>query len=341
VSLIEARSFFADHLVRQHDRVMYCMGNSSFHRHVYELLRARPGAVVAHDVRLTGFYGWFAGVENPDDPAARLRERITALYGPRIPRARLATGGPDPQLQSALGIFMTREIQQYSEQLLVHSRFALDVLELDRGVEDRDVPVMIVPFGMPEVNDRRRRADADCPLVISVGVVSEVKGLADLITAFGLLTQDHPGARLVIAGPASEAELERWRAYAREHAPGADIQLPGHLPQERFRELLAGADIAVQLRTVSNGEASAAVADCLSAGLPTIVSALGWAAELPDGVVEKIHSGADAQLIAERTHALLSDSAARRTVEANASTYARTCSFSHVAEAYIEALELV
>jgi glycosyltransferase involved in cell wall biosynthesis len=340
VTLVEASSFSAGHRVRQHDRIMYCMGNSSFHRHVYELLRKRPGAVVAHDVRLTGFYGWFAGLENPDDPAKRLSERIRALYGPRIPEATLAMGPPDPEIQCALGIFMTREIQQYAEQLFVHSRFALDVLELDRGVADRDVPVTILPFGIPEMREKGEDSLGGPPLVISVGVVSEVKGLADLIEAFALLAERHPEARLVIAGPAEKQELERWRGYAREHAPAADVQIPGHLSEELFHELLVSADIAVQLRTVSNGEASAAVADCLSAGLPTIVSALGWAAELPDGVVEKVPTGAGAELIAERIHRLLTNGAARQDLQRRASAYTQARSFRHVAEAYIDALEL-
>jgi glycosyltransferase involved in cell wall biosynthesis len=340
VSLIEAASFAVGHSTRQHDRVMYCMGNSSFHRHVYELLRERPGAVLAHDVRLTGFYGWFAGLEQPDDPAGRLSERIRALYGARIPQAMLTAGAPDPEMQSTLGIFMTREIQQYAEQLLVHSRFARDVLELDRGVADRDVPVTILPFGIPEAHEKHSVSLGEPPLVVSVGVVSEVKGLADLIKAFALLTDSHPEARLVIAGPAEESELERWRAYAWEHARGANVQVSGHLSQQRFHALLDGADLAVQLRTVSNGEASAAVADCLSAGLPTIVTAIGWAVELPDGVVEKVPTGADADLIAERMDTLLTNSALRRQLERRVSAYAQACQFRHVAAAYIDALEL-
>jgi len=342
VTLIEAASFSSGHSARQHDRVLYCMGNSSFHRHVYELLRMRPGAVVAHDVRLTGFYGWFAGVERPDDPTGRLRERVEALYGPRIPEAALGSGAPTPELQSALGIFMTREIQQYAEQLLVHSRFALDVLELDRGVADRDVPVFVVPFGIPEpiVEREQNRTGGQDPLLVSIGVVSEVKGLATLIDAFALLAESLQHARLVIAGPGEEAELERWRAYARDHAPGADVKVTGHLPQATLREMLGSADLAVQLRTVSNGEASAAVADCLSAGLPTIVNALGWAAELPDDVVEHVPPGADARLIAERMQRVLSDRAGHRALEERALEHAEDHSFRLVAQAYLEALEL-
>ena len=41
---------------------------------------------------------------------------------------------------------------------------------------------------------------------------------------------------------------------------------------------------------LSHGEASAAVADCLAAGLPTVVSDLGWASELSADVVAHVPS---------------------------------------------------
>lgn len=340
VSLIEASSFAAANNARQHDRVLYCMGNSSFHRHVYELMRARPGAVVAHDVRLTGFYGWFAGIEQPQDPLGRLRERIRVLYGRRIPEAALGDVPPSPDLQSALGIYMTREIQQYAELLLVHSRYALDVLELDRGVADRDVPIEVLPFGAPETHQRAPREGGAEPLVISVGVLSEVKGLATLIEAFAVLSARIPAARLVIAGPGHEHEQERWRDHAREHAPDASVEIAGHLSEARFGELLDSAALAVQLRTVSNGEASAAVADCLSAGLATMVTALGWAAELPDGVVERVPVGVDAHLLAERIEEILTDEERLQSLGAGGLRYAEAHSFAAVAEAYLLALEL-
>ena len=126
---------------------------------------------------------------------------------------------------------MTREIQQYAEQIFVHSRHALDVLELDRGVLDREVPVAVLPFGIPARRDTEPepRALGDAPLIVSVGVVSEVKGLADLITAVSLLAGERQRPRLVIAGPGEDAELQRWRDFARDAAPDVDIEITGHL----------------------------------------------------------------------------------------------------------------
>jgi glycosyltransferase involved in cell wall biosynthesis len=343
VRLVQASSFRATEALRQHDRVMYCMGNSHFHGHVYELLRQRPGAVLAHDVRLTGFYGWFAGRERPEDPAARLVERIRVLYGQRLPRELTAEGARPPswEQQSALGIYMTREIQEHAEQLFVHSRHALDVLELDRGPLDREVPLTVFPHAFPEVVQHKRGPFGQTPLVVSVGVVSEVKGLACLINAFGLLAVEWPHARLVIAGPAPESELARWRRFAREHAPHAHVDLPGHLSAVHYRELLRTADLAVQLRMLSNGEASGAVVDCLAAGLPTVVTDLGWASELPGDAVFHVPVEVDAAILAARLRELLGDGVRRERLSHGATAHARSHSFADVADAYLRALQLV
>jgi glycosyltransferase involved in cell wall biosynthesis len=341
VRLIDASRFRTYEALRQPDRILYCMGNSSFHAHVYELLRERPGAVVAHDVRLTGFYGWLAGQERPEDPADRLIEHIKALYGSRIPPSLLGGNPPDWERQSALGIYMTREIQQYAEQIFVHSHHAREVVNLDRGMLDREVPVSILPFGVPasEFGERRPKGTGGVVVVVSVGVVSEVKGLATLIAAASLLTENF-ALRLVIAGPGEENELQRWRDLAKEVAPNADTRIPGHLGTERYRSLLEEADLAVQLRTLSNGEASAAVADCLAAGVPTIASDLGWASELPMGALERVPHDVSPTRLAERIRELLHDEQRRATMSDAATAYARASSFSHVAQAYKTALGL-
>jgi glycosyltransferase involved in cell wall biosynthesis len=343
VRLVSARSFRVAEALRQPDRIVYSMGNSSFHGHVYELLRTRPGAVVAHDVRLTGFYGWFAGRERPEDPAGRLAERINALYGPQLPPTVTAGGPPSWERQQALGIYMTQEIQQYAEQLFVHSRYARDVLELDRGPLDRQVSVMVMPFGMPAdtVPVRQIRAPGDDPLIVSVGVVSEVKGLASLISAVSLLAGERKRLRLVIAGPGDEPELQRWRDFARATNPDVDVDIPGHLPAESYSGLLGEADLAVQLRTLSNGEASAAVADCLAAGVPTVATGLGWVDELPREAVSVVGPDTAPAALASRLDELIGDQTARQHLSDGALAHARSCSFAHVADAYLDALELV
>ena len=74
---------------------------------------------------------------------------------------------------------------------------------------------------------------------------------------------------------------EHWQGYASERAPDARIELLGEVSADQYAELLGAADLAVQLQPGLGGEARAVVADCLASGLPTIVTELGWASELP------------------------------------------------------------
>ncbi len=340
--LISCRSFPAAARLRQHDRVLYCMGNSSFHEHVYELLRERPGAVVLHDVQLTGFYGWYAGRERPDDPIGRLAERVAEQYGARIPPGELRSAPLSAERRAELGIFMTGAIQRYADRVFVHSRFAQDLLRRDGGVPDRRAPVSLIPFGMPPADEGGVRSTAaQSPLVVHMGVLSEVKGIAALIEAFARFAAGHSGgARLVIAGGADEAGLAHWRALAREQAPSATIEIPGHLSRERYESLLRTADLAVQLRTVSNGEASAAIADCLAAGVPTIVTDLGWMSELPPSSVVHVPPATAPELLAQVMEDLIVDTPRRIALSRAALAHARASSFERVASEYIEALAL-
>jgi glycosyltransferase involved in cell wall biosynthesis len=245
---------------------------------------------------------------------------------------------PSWETQLELGIYMTLDVQRYAEQCFVHSEFGRAVLELDRGPAGPATPVTVLPFGMPDWP--LAAPDGRAPLVISLGYVSEVKGLATLIDGFGLLASACPDARLVIAGPAEPHELERWRAYAREHAPGAQIEVPGEVSVERYRQLLSAGSLAVQLRSTTNGEASAAVGDCLAAGIPTLVTDLGWLGDLPETAVAKLPLGAGPEVLARRMAEILDDSTRATALSAGARDTAAEASFERVAEAYLEALEL-
>jgi hypothetical protein len=77
------------------------------------------------------------------------------------------------------------------------------------------------------------------------------------------------------------------------------IRITGWADTAVFRQYLAAADVGVQLRTLSRGETSAAVLDCMNYGLATIVNANGSMADLPDdGVIKMPDEFDDAELTA-------------------------------------------
>jgi glycosyltransferase involved in cell wall biosynthesis len=341
VELIEVRTLEQLGALRRHDRVLYCMGNSKFHAHVYELLRNRPGAVLLHDVLVAGFYRLYTNGASPDDPRGAFADRVHAMYGHRIPRDVTISGPLELERQLALGIYMTRELQALSEQCFVHSKSARELLELDRGPLDPRVQVDVLPFGMPNAAEAPRGSVSSSPLVISLGELSEVNGIASLIDAFGQLAAEMPHARLLMAGSGDRDDHQRWHRYATEHAPHAKIELLGEVGAVRQAELLRNADLAAQLRLVSAGDPAVAVADCLAAGVPTIVTDLGWERELPVDVAVKVPVEVGARQLKDRMAGLLVDADRRRALSRAALDHARRHSFARVADAYLEALGLL
>jgi glycosyltransferase involved in cell wall biosynthesis len=60
---------------------------------------------------------------------------------------------------------------------------------------------------------------------------------------------------------------------------------------EVFRRWMERATAAVQLRDSWNGEASGTVGECIVAGVPLVVSDIGWMHELPDDCAVKVGAG--------------------------------------------------
>ncbi len=63
------------------------------------------------------------------------------------------------------------------------------------------------------------------------------------------------------------------------------IKCTGRVDLETYHDYLLAADLAVQLRSRSGGETSAAILDCMNAGVPVIINANGAQADLPTDAV--------------------------------------------------------
>jgi len=64
------------------------------------------------------------------------------------------------------------------------------------------------------------------------------------------------------------------------------VTFHGHQPESEFIRALRSVDVCISLRYPTLGETSAIVSRTIQLGIPTIVSNVGWYAELPDCVVK-------------------------------------------------------
>jgi len=288
---------------RRYDRIVYQMGNSEYHARAMEMLSRVPGEVIAHDVRLNGLY-WWRGHHTSGPPIADELER---MYGERLPaelRDAPHVTGDDAQ---RLGIWMLHDVIQYATRVWVHSEFAQSVVREEAEAFGVACDVRLLPFGYPALGhvgpaqlpdavsaveegrtEGLRAPGSGAPIIVALGILGPSKANDLLVDATPAVVAAFPDAQVVFAGP---VENEWGQALIRRGSAlgiADHLGFTGALPPTAYEEWMRRADVAVQLRRTTNGESSGTVADALANGVPTVLTRLGWFAEIPDLAVEGV-----------------------------------------------------
>ncbi|WP_353213052.1 glycosyltransferase [Rhodovarius sp.] len=312
------------------ERVLYQVGNSPFHAvQVERMLPIAPGVVTLHDSFLSGLVNWRAWTSGKPERLAAdlLREHGWAALVVAAREGMDAAVGQYPcsqaVLRAALGVV------QHS----THAR-ALLTRHFGAALTERValIPLLHQPVLLPSRADARAALGVpeDAFLVCSFGIISNSKGPGLLLSGFEAVQADIPGALLRFVGEPLQEVLALLPAH----------MMTGRTDLHHYQNWLAAADVAVQLRLASRGETSAAVADCLGAGLATLVNDLGAAAELPDGVAYKLPASADAPVLAAALLELARDPDRRAALGQAARSYAQEALAPvQVAAAYHAAIE--
>jgi glycosyltransferase involved in cell wall biosynthesis len=169
------------------------------------------------------------------------------------------------------------------------------------------------------------------PLVMSVGRLNELKGMARVVEAFALDGRLSARANLVIVGGdletpsgAEKAELARIRGLFDQHPGLADrVILLGHRPNGQVSRLLAAARHGLHPLIAPGGayacgslkeEFGLAIVEALAAGLPVVAPREGGPATYVEhGVTGALVDTFDPRAIAEGLRLTLDLSARRRT----------------------------
>ena len=235
-----------------------------------------------------------------------------------------------------------------ADGVVVHSDFAVRLAEQWHGegscAQWAVVPLCRVPPKLPGRAAARERLGIGSRdfLVCSFGFVARAKLCDRLLEAWAAsaLAQD-ASCRLVFVGGLPPGKFaDELKVRARDASLGGRVHVTGFVERAAYREYLAAADVAVQLRGQSGGETSAAVLDCLASGLPTVVNAHGWAAELPEDVVVTLSEEATVPELVEALEQLRGDAAGRADLGRRGAAYVEVAhSPERAARAYRDAIE--
>ena len=337
---IHTAQWFIENAER-YERVLYHVGNSIFHGHMFGLLKAIPGVVLLHDFFLSGIA---CHVDVHGIAPGYWSKELYRSHGYRALCDRFqAKDIADVVWKYPCSL----SVIQDSLGVIVHSPYSLRLLK-EWYSED--------PSGwsvIPLLRDSRISGDKGVArdalgfeagdfLVCAFGILGPIKLNHRLLRAWmkSRLVRDKK-CHLVFVGENDAGEYGReCIELIRHNQMQENIRITGWADAHDYRQYLAAADVGVQLRTLSRGETSAAVLDCMNYGLATIVNANGSMADLDEKAVWKLPDKFCDEQLTEALETLWQDEACRHRLGGTArSIILRDHSPRICAERYGEVLE--
>lgn len=259
-----------------HDARIFALGNSEHHIEPLRLLRAKGGVVMAHDIRYTGLMGVLLrdAPELADEESAALLERMFRNERPPVHEDHWAI---EPSDYYTLNGLLCDPVLGVADRIFVHSDLAAMLARANLPAPKRP-RVEVVPFGH-QLRDCEQAARRD--VVASFGIVHALKESDTVCAAFAELAQRHPDLTFALVGEVVDAHMrELLDDLIAKAGLGKRLVVTGRVDAAEYEKWLGRTRVAVQLRSHSNGESSAAVADCLGAGVAVVTSNTGALAEL-------------------------------------------------------------
>lgn len=176
-----------------------------------------------------------------------------------------------------------------------------------------------------------RAKKSPTPLIAAFGRMKRYKRIDDIIRAFALVLKELPQARLVIGGKGSDEE--RLKEIVKKMRLEKSVVFPGFADQEKMAEILSSAWLfAIASRkegwAIVNLEANAA-------GTPVVgYDVEGVRNSVRNGETGFLVENGSVEKLAEKMLSVLSDSALRQKLSANAIRWASEFSWDKTAEKF-------
>lgn len=323
------------------DRIVYHFGNSLLHSHMLPLLRSAPGVVVLHDFYLGSMLAYL---------------ELYGNWGPIWTNSLLSSHGyvsiannEDPDsIRYCIDQFPANfEVISTATGVIVHNQHARRLAGSFYPTYTAEtwqvvpLPRLIPPTSKRDEARKKLGFSEDDVIVCTFGFLGPTKQNDRLLDAWLNSPLAHQSSyKLVYVGEAHDDPYCHG-LKARIQAKGRDrVSISGYVSRETYSLYLDAADIAVQLRTNSRGETSAAVLDCMAHGVPTIVNANGSMAELPDDCVVSLPDDFDVTELSDALLHLAQNRETRCSLGSRAASYtARVHTLAHAAKSYRDAIE--
>ena len=327
---------------RSVERILYQVGNSVFHHHMLELMERVPGVVVQHDFFMSGLKSYL------QDERIEAGAWDKALYFSHGYHALIEKFHSLTPEELRLKYPVNLEIFQQAYGVIFHSNYAKNLVREWYG-ERLEAKCDVIPLlreacTPPDKRNARSALGIEEHefLVCSFGFLDPTKMNHCLLEAWveSSLAQN-PHCKLVFVGDIHHVPYkEQLQAIMSKAAFPNNITITGWADEETYNCHLAATDVAVQLRSHSRGETSAAVLDCMNYGAAVIVNANGSFAELDSGATITLPDTFEVAALKSALESMWNDQTMReRLGETGANVIRTRHAPDHCANLYFESIE--
>ena len=286
--------------------VFHIGNNHRFHGSIWQVSQRHPGLIILHDIALHQF---FAGMfrEQRHDRAGYL-ELMEHYYG--------AVGRQDAE-----DFWVGRLTIEYMAQQYRFTRCAVEhalgvLVHTQRGMAELEAtlpcPLVCVPLPYPTTpyfnqdpgRAREPRGDGPPYRLIVFGHISDNRRLGSLLQALAG-SPAREKFRLDVYGELwdSPQVTRQIHTLALQHL----VTVHDFVPVEELESALDAAHLAINLRFPTMGEASVSQLQIWDHALPSLVTRIGWYADLPEEAVAFVRPEHEIEDIQAHLHAFLAD----------------------------------
>ena len=260
------------------DATFFNFGNNAgFHREIFEAAQLVPGVAVLHDLSLQHFFAALAG-----------SRAGAAVYLDLMRRHHGAEGAADAE-RFLLGKLPVDALAERYPLTLGATGRAIAIVAHNQAGADAlrprtRLPVFHVPLSLrfSDVPEPRRPRAAPPYLLVVFGFIGANRRLASTLQALAALPE-RGLFRLDILGHVEDRA--GTEALVAQLGLGDEVRLHGYVAPDALNRALADADLAINLRFPTMGEASGSQLRIWAHALPSVVSRVGWYATLPEDAV--------------------------------------------------------
>lgn len=269
------------------DMSFYQIGNNpDFHGAIWQVSRLLAGVVVLHDLRLHHFF----------DGIYRVRRRDLASYLAVMSRYY----GPNGRHQAAQCYQNQARNIDYMAEHFPLTEFALEdalgvIVHTADAFEQLNAckrwPLAYAPLPFPSLKPSREAgipsSSSRCRLVI-FGYIGKNRRLGSVLKALSSLAEKDQ-IHLDVYGTILDDERELRSQISNLNLKN-QVSIHGYTAEAELDEALSNADLAINLRFPTMGEASGSQLRIWSHCLPSLVSDIGWYSSLPEGTVALVRT---------------------------------------------------